>query len=214
MKTNATKFFMSRSLLTVTVGCALACLPCGQASAQDAQPTGEGPTAATTTDTSAAAPEKPAGTEKKLTAKEVEFIKKAGAGNEAEAKVGELAATNGESQDVKDFGTRMQKDHGDANTDLSTVAKAHDIAFPPKEMEKQKLMYEKLSKLHGAEFDKMYVKDMVEDHEKDLAEYKAEKSEATDPELKAYVEKVEPIVADHLKSIKEIQSKMTSEKKS
>jgi putative membrane protein len=210
MKTLVTKpSLLSHSLLTVTATCALACLPFAQAPAQDAPAVPPQPAAEAST-----APEKPAAAEKKLTAKEVLFIKKAGAGNEAEAKVGELATSNAESQDVKDFGAKMTKDHGDANTDLSTVAKAHDIAFPPEEMEKQKMMYDKLSKLHGAEFDKTYVKDMVADHEKDLAEYKMEKSEATDPELKAYVEKTEPIVAEHLKLIKEIESKMMSDKKS
>jgi putative membrane protein len=213
MKIQVTK--PTRSLLTLSFAGALACLPLGQASAQDAggAPTKPDSEVATPTPPPAAtaAPEATvaaAASAAKLTHKETEFVKKAGAGNAAEVKAGELATTNAESQDVKDFGSRMMKDHGDANTDLGAIAKSHDIEFPPAATEKQKLQYEKLSKLKGEAFDKMYVKDMVADHEKDLAEYKMEKSEAKDPELKAYVDKTEMVVAEHLKMIKEIESKM------
>jgi putative membrane protein len=206
-----------RPLLTLTIGCALACLPVAFASAQDVGPApvgSPGPSVAPEAATPAATEAALAATAGKLSKEEMKFIKKAGAGNAAEAKLGELAAANGESQEVKDFGTKMTKDHGDANTDLEPIAKAHGIEFPPAEKEKQKAMYEKLSKLKGKAFDEAYVKGMVTDHEKDLAEYKAEMSEAKDPELKAYVEKTEPVVAEHLKMIKEIQSKMMGEKKS
>jgi putative membrane protein len=213
MKINFTKPIpFNRSLLTLSFGCALACLPLGHACAQDVGPApakleAEDSPAASSTAT-------PASATSKFTAKEKEFVKKAGAGNAAEVKAGELASTNGESRDVKDFGAKMVKDHGDANTDLGTIAKSHDIEFPPAETAKQKMMYDKLSKLNGAEFDKMYVKEMVADHEKDLAEYKMEKTEAKDPDLKAYVDKTEGVVAEHLKMIKDIESKMGSEKKS
>jgi putative membrane protein len=216
---SSTSILSIRPLLTLTIGCALACLPIAVASAQDVGPApvgSPGPSVApeAATPAATAAESTPAAPGAKLTKEEMKFIKKAGAGNAAEAKVGELAATNGGSQDVKDFGTKMVKDHGDANTDLEPIAKAHGLAFPPVEKEKQKDMYEKLSKLKGEAFDKAYVADMVKDHEKDLAEYQAEKSEAKDPELKAYVDKTEAVVAEHLKLIKKIQSKMMSEKKS
>ncbi len=217
---------ITHSLLTLSVGCALACLPLGQALAQDpaASPSKpdtanaagatagtDTPATSTATTTTAAASTTTAA---KLSHKEVEFIKKAGAGNAAEVKAGQLAQSNGESQDVKDFGAKMVSDHGDANTDLGTIAKSHDITFPPAETEKQKMMYEKLSKLKGAEFDKAYVMGMVADHKKDLAEYKMEKSEAKDADLKAYVDKTETIIDGHLKMIEDIKTKMMAAKKS
>jgi putative membrane protein len=217
MKSKVTKpVLLTRSLLTLGAGCALACLPLCVASAQEATPspaaTAETPAMTPAAETSTAA--EAATSSAKLTHAEMEFVKKAGAGNAAEVKGGELAQTNADSQDVKDFGDRMIKDHGDANTDLGTIAKAHDITFPPAEMEKQKMQYDKLAKLHGAAFDKAYIKDMIADHEKDLAEYKKEKTEVKDPELKAYVDKTEAIVAEHLKMAKACESKLMSEKKS
>jgi putative membrane protein len=207
------------TLLTLTIGCALACLPLGLASAQDAgtDPASKpGAAAVATPEPAATAAPETAGTTAaaKLTHQETEFVTKAGAGNAAEVKVAGLAEANAESQDVKDFAAKMTKDHGDANTDLEPIAKAHDIAFPPEPMAAQKMQYEKLAKLKGKAFDKAYVKDMVMDHEKDLAAYKKAKSEVKDADLKAYVEKTEPVVAEHLKMIKEIESKMMSGKKS
>ena len=144
----------------------------------------------------------------KLMAKEVEFVKKAGAGNAAEIKLAQLALHNGESQEVKDFANMMVKDHTAANDDLAAVAKNHNIEFPPKETAEQKATYERLSKLKGAAFDKAYMADAVVDHTKDVAEYKEAQGMAKDEKLVAYVNKVEPIVAGHLQHAKDAKAKV------
>ena len=137
-----------------------------------------------------------------------EFINKAAEGGMAEVKLGELAASKAQSPEVKAFGQRMVVDHGKANTDLKALAAEKNVTLPADVNSEQKAMYDKLSKLSGAEFDKEYVKGMVEDHEKDVAEFKKESTGADGSEVKAFAAKTLPTLESHLDQIKTISGKM------
>ena len=147
----------------------------------------------------------------KLTGTEVAFIKEAGAGNAAEIKMAELALKNAESQDVKDFAQMMIKDHSQANDDLALVAKNHNIDFPPDAPEKEKALGKKMLDVKGAAFDKAYMKHAVEDHEKDVADYKKAEKQVKDKKLVEYVDKTTPIIEGHLKMAKEVDAKVKKE---
>jgi putative membrane protein len=206
MKSTTPKIPVSHLLLA----CALASLPLAVSRAEDT------PTTATVAEGEAASTHETAKAEKSMALSEHEtmFVKKASAGNAAEVKMGELAQSNAESQEVKDFGSQMVKDHGQANMDLEPIAKSHEIAFPAEASEKQKMEYDKLSQLKGAAFDKAYIADAVEDHTKVAKEYQMEQTSVKDPALKAYAEKVTPIVEMHLKMAKELHAKMSGLAKS
>lgn len=137
-----------------------------------------------------------------------EFMNKAAEGGMAEVKLGELAASKAQSPEVKAFGQRMVVDHGKANTDLKALAAEKNVMLPADVNSEQKEMYDKLSKLSGAEFDKEYVKGMVEDHEKDVAEFKKQSTGAADSDLKTFAAKTLPTLESHLDQIKTISGKM------
>ena len=48
------------------------------------------------------------------------FVKKASQGGMLEVELGKVAAAQGDSQDVKDFGSKMVEDHGKANDDKAS----------------------------------------------------------------------------------------------
>ena len=50
--------------------------------------------------------------------------------------------------------------------------------------------------------------DMVEDHEKDVAEFQKATQEVKDPELQAWVSKTLPTLQDHLRMAKETAGKL------
>ncbi len=137
-----------------------------------------------------------------------EFMNKAAQGGMAEVKLGELAASKAQSPEVKAFGQRMVVDHGKANTDLKALAAEKSVSLPADVSSEQKEVYDKLSKLSGAEFDKEYVKEMVEDHEKDVAEFKKESTGAEGSGVKAFASKTLPTLESHLDQIKTISGKM------
>lgn len=145
---------------------------------------------------------------KEVSSADKKFMEEAAQGGMAEVKLGELAATKGATPEVKAFGQRMVVDHGKANNDLKTLAAGKNVTLPTDVNSEQKEMYDKLSKLSGAAFDSAYVKGMVDDHEKDVAEFKKQSESATDADVKAFATKTLPTLESHLDQIKTIKSKM------
>jgi putative membrane protein len=100
------------------------------------------------------------------------FLKKAIEGNFAEISMGELAQQNGQSDGVKSYGDMLSKDHAAANQKALGAAKGLGMSPPTGPNAKQKADFDKMSKMSGAGFDKMFATHMVADHQKDIAEYK------------------------------------------
>jgi putative membrane protein len=147
----------------------------------------------------------------KATARERMFIKKAAMGGMTEVALGKVAAQNGGSQDVKDFGNQMVTDHSKINDNLKEVAGKMGVTIPDSLDSMHQAMVDKMSKLSGAEFDKAYVKDMVKDHEKDIAEFDRAKSMVKNDDLKKFIDDSVPTMKDHLDKIKKFdQAKGTT----
>jgi putative membrane protein len=102
------------------------------------------------------------------------FLKKAIEGNYAEVQMGQLAQKNSQRDDVKAFGQTLINDHDAANQKAIDAAKSMNINPPTGPSAKQQAEYDKMSKMTGARFDKMFASHMVSDHKKDIAEYKRE----------------------------------------
>jgi predicted outer membrane protein len=106
------------------------------------------------------------------------FLKKAIEGNFAEVSMGDLAQKNGQSDDVKSYGKLLSADHAAANQKALDAAKGLGMNPPSGPNAKQSADYDKMSKMSGSAFDKMFATHMIADHQKDIAEYmKASKIE-------------------------------------
>ncbi len=201
MKTNIQNrpAVFTRSMLALSFGCALASLPLSVASAQDSSSTV--PRTAGTVDLNKSAAERP-----KLNGVEQQFLTTAAAGNAGEIKMAKLALKKSEDKGVKDFAEKMIADHGMANKDLEALAQRTNLTgFTPKPTGEDEAMYLKLEKLSGKEFDEAYIKNAVEDHSKDLEDYKQAHNQVTSKEVLNYANKYEPIIGEHYKMAKELQ---------
>jgi putative membrane protein len=127
------------------------------------------------------------------------FVKKAGAGGLAEVELGKLAAERASSDEVKRFGRRMVDDHSKANDELNGIARDRNVALPTGLDSKDKALKARLSKLSGDAFDRAYMRAMVDDHRKDVSEFRTEATSGKDPEIKAWASKTLPTLEDHLK---------------
>ena len=134
------------------------------------------------------------------------FMNKAAQGNMAEVEMGKLAQQNAQSQEVKDFGSRMVTDHSAAMDKLKEIAKAQGVTLPAQLSAKDKAMLDKMSKLHGDTFDKAYMHDMLQDHQTDVAEFKRESKAVKDPQLKDWVTSTLPTLESHLDQAKKVAS--------
>jgi putative membrane protein len=106
----------------------------------------------------------------------------------------------------------MVDDHTRVNNDLKQLASSKGITLPTDLDTKHKETVDRLSKLTGEQFDKAYMNDMIEDHTKDVADFRKEASEAGDPDVKAFAAKTLPTLEEHLALAKSINSKVQKEK--
>ena len=99
---------------------------------------------------------------------EKNFINNQLAAGMAEVELGKLAGTNAASAAVKQFGQMMIRDHTKAGDDLKKVASTWNVTPDARIDDKHQDLIDRLSKLRGSEFDKQYVKAMVDDHQEDV----------------------------------------------
>ena len=152
--------------------------------------------------------------ETKLCTADKGFILAAAQGGMTEVKLGELAAQKGTRDDVKAFGQMMVKDHTAINDDLKALAAQKGMTLPDSLDAKHQGMVDKMAALTGSEFDAAYVADMIKDHKMDAKEFKAESAKTKDADIKSFVDKSIPVVAEHLQRItamKKFTSNATSE---
>jgi putative membrane protein len=144
----------------------------------------------------------------KLSASDSKFVKEAAVGGMEEVQLGQLAAQKATDPDVKNFGQKMVDDHSKANDQLKQVASQKGITVPSSLPASKQKDVDKLNKLNGAAFDKAYVSMMVQDHKKDVAEFKKESTKAKDTDVKGFASSTLPTLQDHLKMITDISAKM------
>ncbi len=149
-------------------------------------------------------PNQPGSTMTDLT-NDVDFAKEAAAGGMAEVKLGELAEQKGSSQAVRDFGKQMVEDHSAANEKLNAVAARQKLTLPAKLDKHDQKNYDRLSQLSGDAFDRAYAKDMVKDHQNDVAAFKQEASSGQNPAIKQFASETLPTLENHLKMAREME---------
>ncbi len=132
------------------------------------------------------------------------FYKNAAEGGIAEVEAGQMAQDKGSSQQVKDFGAMMVKDHSAANDKLKALAASKNITLPTSSSVSQMATKGKLDVLSGDTFDKSYVKNQLKAHRRTLQLFNKEIASGQDPDAKAFAAATLPTVKSHLKAIKAI----------
>jgi len=161
-------------------------------------------TAGTSTAKPAASGQTQAGTQQKASKADQSFLKEAIEGDMAEVKMGELAQQKGQSQDVKQFGQMLQDDHGKHLQQAQQQAQQMGVTPPTQPNAKQKAMYDHMSKLSGAQFDKAFAQGMVKDHKQDIAKYQKE-AKSKGP-LAQFAQQTLPVLQKHLQTAQSIQN--------
>ena len=134
--------------------------------------------------------------------RDVKFIEEAAQGNRSEVVLGRLASKRGFSADIRKFGEQMVRDHSRALADLKVIAMRKHIPITTTVNAEDAALYRRLSRLTGRAFDRAYRTAMIEDHEKDTAEFVVASNRASDPEVRAYAKKVLARLWDHLRMIR------------
>lgn len=134
-----------------------------------------------------------------------QFVDTAAQTDMVEANLGQLAATSGDSQQVKDFAQTIVSDHTSDYAQLKTAAQQANLNVPTAiDAMHNKAMVDPFQKLKGAAFDKKYIQEMIAGHEKAITLYKKESTSAQNDALKSYATAALPVLQKHLDAAKEL----------
>jgi putative membrane protein len=143
--------------------------------------------------------------DEKRIATDREFVTEAADGGMAEVKLGELAQTQAANPEVRKLGEKIVEDHTMANKQLMTLLRTKGMPMPTKELSKKSQeTYDRLSRLKGPEFDRAYLKNMVEDHRQDITLFESVAKNGKDADLRAFAMKTLPTLREHYQKAREL----------
>jgi putative membrane protein len=138
------------------------------------------------------------------------FVRQAAIGNRAEVELGKVAQQKGSSEAVREFGKRMQADHGKAGSQLLRVGGKAEPSIP-KELDPEHVrVRDELGKGSGKDFDIAYLTSQVRDHQKTANLLLWEISFGQNADLTKYAAETLPTVMEHLEIAKEQLAALSS----
>jgi putative membrane protein len=137
-----------------------------------------------------------------------EFMTKVADVGMTEVKLGQMAQDKAISQRVKDFGAMMVKDHTAAGDELKNMAKQKNVTLPETMSNDHQKKTDDLNKKTGKDFDKAYIKAMVDGHQSAVSDFEKASKNTKDADVKAWVDKTLPTLRMHLDSAKAIQKSL------
>ncbi len=139
---------------------------------------------------------------------DIKFAVEAASSGMAEVTLGKMTQQKGNDKRVKNFGALMVKDHLKANQKLAAIARTESILLPYTPLGVDQKKIDDLKKKSGADFDKAYVKMMIEDHQNDIKLFENAEKNGENADLKAFAKKTLPVLRNHLDAINTIQQGM------
>ncbi len=136
---------------------------------------------------------------------EKEFLNDAIKGDNSELAMGQLAVSKGATDPVTTFGQTLIDDHSKAKTQASAVATKMGVSLPSGMSADAQQRLTKLQQLSGPDFDKAFARDMVQDHEKDIAEFKKEAGSGQGP-VQQLAAQTLPTLEKHLRMAKSLRA--------
>lgn len=133
-----------------------------------------------------------------------EFLAKALEGSILEVQLGEKARGKTSNDHVKKFAQRMIDDHTKARQELMDIAKDMKIGIAAGLSKEYRGLLFRLTKADGAAFDRAYMNHMVEDHEKDVAEFENYAKNGKNERLREFARKTLPTLREHLKMARDV----------
>jgi len=139
---------------------------------------------------------------------DAQFVAEAASGGMHEVELGKVAATKAKNEAVKKFGQMMVDDHSKANEELKKAAQSAGLTVPAKMNDHHQKELDKFKNYEGQDFDREYVKHMVDDHEKDVKEFTRASKDAKNAAVKGFATKTLPVLQGHLEKAKKLQEQV------
>ncbi|HZP86735.1 MAG TPA: DUF4142 domain-containing protein [Burkholderiales bacterium] len=135
--------------------------------------------------------------EAKISAADRQFVHDAAIAGLGEVAKGKLAEQKAQDPQVRQFGERMVHDHSQANDRLKQIAKAKGIELPRSPGNTAQQDMNKLEKLSGDDFDRMYIEQQLSAHKKAIDEFRNEANAGKDADLRTFARDTLPTLEKH-----------------
>lgn len=126
-----------------------------------------------------------------------QFAQNAALINLMEIQIGNHASLKARRADIQQFANQLKKEHMEANNLLEMIAAKRRLTLPTKLAAKHQAKIDKLIVLPADEFDRAYVKEIVDGHRMATALYEHQSQHGQVAELKAYASETLPTVRRH-----------------
>ncbi len=141
-----------------------------------------------------------------LSPQDEQFVKQAAQGGMGEVQAGQLAEEKGASPAVKQLGQTLVTDHTTMNNQLKQIAQQQGFTLPQSLDQEDQQDMQEMKKLSGAQFDKQFTKEEVEDHMKMIQALQKEAQNGQDSALRSFAQSGIPVMQKHLQMAQQAQS--------
>jgi putative membrane protein len=135
---------------------------------------------------------------------DIDFIPEAANWAFTATRFNNLAEKQAGDPKVKEVARRSTKEFNQAISQLTTIAVKMSLEIAPQLLMGQQDKLDQLAALKGAEFDRAYLKELIEIEGKLVNLFEAKAKDAADPALKAYAAKALPVLQEQLKDARAI----------
>jgi len=125
------------------------------------------------------------------------FLMKTAEVNVAEVMVGKLALQKSRSEPVRHVAQMLVKEHSQANDELKQLAAQKGVNLPNRPSRRHQAMYNRLSRISGAQFDKMFMSGQIKDHLNTITLFQSEIRQGTNADTREYALKYLPNIQNH-----------------
>jgi len=136
------------------------------------------------------------------------FVTRAAEDGLYEVKVSTDAQTKTANAGVKKLAAHMQQAHEKANKELAALAAKKSITIPTVLPQGKTDDINRLMEKSGTDFDKAFVDELEDKHDKAIKLFEDASEDAKDPDLKAWFAKTLPELRNHLEMVKKEKSKL------
>jgi putative membrane protein len=140
---------------------------------------------------------------------DVVFLKQMAIGNLAEVELGRLAGEKSSVANIDRFGERMVKDHRDANSKVTSLARAANVTLPRELDAEHDATRKQLQALSGPEFDLRYVESQIKGHQKTVQLLSHEIASGQHTAVRQFAADTLPKVMEHLEAAKALHAELT-----
>lgn len=126
-----------------------------------------------------------------------EFMDRMAYTHNSAVQLGNLAASDGSDASIKSFGLTVSSAHSTAMDELKTLAKQRNYNLPSNPDAEHLGLKVLLEAESGRQFDSIYIKGQVKDHNQSLQIIDDELSKGKDQALKNYASKHRPMEVSH-----------------